>query len=151
MGDLEKQLGNLRGYTSRLQKPMVDLLITTYPQLRTTRWRNAVEEAFREVAADVGIDEDFRPMLDGVPYIPDAYFCDVENNELHFFEVEISHLLSGEKLRAYGKFAIDLAAFGVNLALFTVNKHGHINAVDLVPAYGEYLLLASQDKKCPPS
>lgn len=113
---------------------MINALLESIPAARAKGWRKATMEAF---ASDE--DHEFHPLLTGLKLIPDAYVIERDERELHFFEVEVCSPMSRHKLRSYGKFAIDLAYYEINFALFTVNQHGHLYGVDLMPHYADWL------------
>lgn len=117
-----------------LQEQVLQLLLQTYPNLKRGQWRQEVMQAFGGLeGADI-----LRGCVEGLRYEPDAYAIEKELGELVFFEVEVTSTLKLEKLQDYAAFAIELAGI-VTFAVMTVNKHGHINEIDLLPHYQSWL------------
>jgi hypothetical protein len=76
--------------------------------------------------------------------IPDAYAIHRDTNELHFFEVEVRHLLTDTKLQEYARFLTIMDFYGIEFGVFSVNQHGHINQVPLLPHYIAWLKAQTQ-------
>jgi len=117
-----------------LQEDVLRMLIQTYPNLKRGQWRKEIVGAF----GDTEESDILRECVQGLRYEPDAYAIEKELRELVFFEVEVTSTLKLEKLRSYAAFAMDLAGI-VTFALMTVNKHGHINTIDLLHHYAAWL------------
>lgn len=117
-----------------MQEDILQLLIQTYPNLKRGQWRKEVVEAFGDTEESDLLQECVR----GLRYEPDAYAIEKELGELVFFEVEVTSLLKRDKLQAYAAFAMELAGI-VTFGVMTVNKHGHINHIDLLPHYAAWL------------
>lgn len=120
--------------TEILQEQVLQLLLQTYPNLRRGQWRQEVMQAFDDSDQAAII----RECVEGMRYEPDAYAIEQELGELVFFEVEVTSTLKRAKLQAYGAFAMELAGI-VTFGVLTVNKHGHINTIDLLPHYAAWL------------
>jgi hypothetical protein len=84
--------------------------------------------------------EDFQVAVNGLAFVPDGYIIYPETRELHFFEVEVTSPMSKEKLESYGAFVGTMHTYWVDFEVYTVNQHGHINRVDLLLHYGDWLL-----------
>lgn len=129
-----------RGSTAHLrtlQQPVVDTLLASIPGTRTRGWREAV---LTELPCTEDEDsEDFRAVVLALTLIPDAYLINKDERELHFFEVEVTSPMSLAKLQAYAVFLTVMDYYRVEFAVFTVNQHGHINQVDLLPHYWDWL------------
>ncbi len=130
-----KQAHSYVGVSDVKQVHVLEALTTTYPEIQRLDWKSTTFEAF---IGDEDEDEIFG-LLEAIKFIPDGYVVDPKERELYFFEVEIHSPMSGEKLRTYGKMAIDLAYYDINFVVMTINKYGHIQAVDLLPYYADWL------------
>lgn len=102
-----------------------------FPELQRGRWREAVVRAFADNDGDIGMPGELRSMVGALRLEPDAFEIIAEPRELVFFEVEVYNPMSDDKLRSFAKLAIDLDSHGVAFSVQVVNKHGHINEVDL--------------------
>ena len=122
------------------QEQVLAALLMTYPALQTKNWRAAVAAAFQDE------DPDFLDMIGRQWIIPDAFAIHKELREIVLFEVEVHSPMSGDKLRSLGKLAIDCAYYGIQIAVMVVNKHGHVNPVDLLPHYRDWLARISGTK-----
>jgi hypothetical protein len=127
------------------QEQVLQALCLQYPEIKRQRWRKTVCEVMQPIV-DGAEDEDgeFEEMVMGLSLVPDGYAIHLDEQELLFFEVEVHSPMSTRKLRSYGNFMIDLAGLGIGFAVLTVNKHGHINEVDLMPHYASWLAEVSQ-------
>jgi hypothetical protein len=125
--------------TSIKQRDVLDSLLIAYPNLLRKGWRQQIRLALPPLNDADGDAEEFNEFLDGFTLEPDAVAIDTDVRELIFFEVEVHSLMSDAKLKLYGKFAIDLIAFDIVFGLMTVNKHGHINAIDVLPHYVQWI------------
>jgi hypothetical protein len=121
----------------RKQEHILLALCNTYPEVQRQGWRLATITAFAALDDVQACDGDFEALVRELRYVPDGYV--IGPSELHFFEVEVHSPMSAAKLRAYGHFAIGCAFYGISFAVFSVNQHGHINEVDLLPHYAEWL------------
>jgi hypothetical protein len=117
-----------------MQEDILQLLLRTYPNLKRDRWRKATMEAFGDLEESDILSE----CIQRLRYEPDAYAVEKDLRELVFFEVEVTSLLKRAKLQAYAAFAMELAGI-VTFGVLTVNKHGHINTIDLLPHYAAWL------------
>ena len=95
--------------------------------------------AFQDAEEVVGVEDDFWDVLKSLELIPDAHAIHRETMELHFFEVEVTHLLSDTKMQEYARFVTIMDYYGIQFAVFTVNQHGHINEVPLIEHYVAWL------------
>lgn len=127
------------GFSSVKQAHVLAALRATYPEIRVKGWKAVVIKDLPLQDTEFDSAEEFAEMVMAVPFIPDGFVVEPEPRDLVFFEVEVTHPMSADKLRAYGKLAIDMAAFDVNFAVLVYNKYGHCSAVDLVPYYGDWL------------
>ena len=132
-----KQVSQLLGVSDVKQVHVLSALLDSYPEVKTANWKTDALKEFSQ-------HEDSGPLSDVLSemnYLPDAFSIHKENDllEMTFFEVEIHSPMAGDKLRSYGKFAIDLGYYDVQFSLMTVNKYGHINEVDLLPYYADWL------------
>lgn len=116
------------------QSDILRILTDTYPEIRRSSWRHCAIEAF----ADLEGGDNIREAIQAVRYEPDAFVIDKKARELLFFEVEVYSVLKKPKLQTYAAFSMELAGY-VTFALLTVNKHGHINTIDLLPHYADWL------------
>jgi hypothetical protein len=122
-----------------LQVEMLTALVENIPGFQTMRWRNKVREAFTGTAEVEHIEEDFWGALNDFRYMPDGFVIDREDMRVDLFEVEITSLLTRTKLQAYAEFLTIMDYYGIELCLYSVNQHGHINQVHLLPHYVEAL------------
>ena len=110
------------------------------PTLRTGRWRDA---AVRELTLGVrrlGSPREFVALVrEFRAFEPDAYIVDRAERDLHFFEIEVYNPMAHDKLLAYGKMQTDMAYYGIDFGVYVANKYGHINRVDLLPYYAQWL------------
>lgn len=120
---------------ARGQQAALDAFLEDNPDARTQRWRNAVKRSFAALEDVAAFQDDFHGMLDKIRFVPDAYIINTAENYLHFIEVEVFSPMSPRKLQHYGKMAIDLNFYGIDFGVYTINQHGHIEAVDLLPHY----------------
>lgn len=119
-----------------LSEPILLALQASIPTVRTGRWREAAVAELTLGTRRHGLPRDFVETVRAFKkFIPDAYLIDKEERCLHFFEIEIFNPMREAKLDAYGWFATDMAGFGIDFGVYTVNKYGHINRVDLLPYY----------------
>jgi hypothetical protein len=125
--------------TSVKQRNVLDSLLIAYPNLLRKGWRQQIRLALPPMNDADGDMEEFNEFLNGFSLEPDAVAIDTNLRELIFFEVEVHSLMSDDKLKIYGKFAIDLIAFDIVFGLMTVNKHGHINSIDIWKHYLQWL------------
>ena len=130
-----KQAAAMLGVSDAKQVHILSALIQTYPEIKTSNWKASALKSFanREDAESVA------SVINDVDLLPDGFVIDDDEDGLLFFEVEVHSPMSGDKLRKYGKLAIDLACYEINFSLLTVNKYGHINKVDLLPYYADWL------------
>lgn len=127
------------------QEDVLAILCRTYPEIKRLKWRAEVLEQMQPLAEPNEDDPgEFYEMVMGLNLVPDAYAIHLDERELVFFEVEVTHPMKASKLQAYGKFAIDLAGLGIGFGVLAVNKHGHINEVDLLPHYASWLAEVSE-------
>jgi hypothetical protein len=129
--------GSIIGPSDAKQVHILDVLTTTFPEIQTKNWRAAMLKAFQG-------HEDFEGLqvaIERMDLLPDAFVIFKEEDEegIIFFEVEVHSPMSGDKLRTYGKFLIDLAFYDVRFSVITVNKYGHANTIDLLPYYRDWL------------
>ena len=117
-----------------MQEDILQLLLQTYPNLKPGQWRKEFMQAF----GDLEESDILRECVERMRYEPDAYAVEKELGELVFFEVEVTSLLKRAKLQSYAAFAMELAGI-VTFGVMTVNKHGHINHIDLLPHYAAWL------------
>jgi hypothetical protein len=122
-----------------LQSDLLALLLQAHPAIKTQAWRRTVYDAFKGSEEVAWQEEDFHDALLALNLLPDAYAVYPETMELHFFEVEVTHLLSREKMEAYAVFLTNMDYYGIEFAVFTVNQHGHINQVPLLHSYIDWL------------
>jgi hypothetical protein len=133
-------LERYRNFANVKQEAVLHALCLQYPEIKRLRWRQAVLETMQALA-EPEEDEpgEFMEFVMGLNLVPDGYAIHLDERELLFFEVEVHSPMSGKKLQSYGKFAIDLAGLGIGFGVLSVNKHGHINEVDLMPHYASWL------------
>lgn len=125
--------------TTTKQKHVLDALVATYPNLLRKGWRKQIVLSLPPTEDSDGDSDEFASFISDFELEPDAVALEPELREVIFFEVEVHHLMSDAKLKRYGKLAIDFLAYEIHFGLMTVNKHGHINEIDLLPHYGEWL------------
>jgi hypothetical protein len=118
-----------------LQAELLPGLVQHIPGCKLTGWREATMKAFQSHPEVVGVEDDFWDALKAMELIPDAFVIHPETDELHFFEVEIRHILTNTKLQEYARFLTVMDYYGIEFAVFSVNQHGHINQVSLLPHY----------------
>lgn len=135
------------GFSNVKQAQVLAALRATYPEIRVNGWKSAVIKDLPPLDTEFDSVEEFAQMVMAVPFIPDGFVIESEPRDLVFFEVEVTHPMSADKLRNYGKLAIDMAAFDVNFAVLVYNKYGHCNVVDLVPYYGDWLTTVFPEMK----
>jgi len=123
----------------KLQSHVVELLVSAVPGMMTTRWRAKVREAFADTEEVREAEDEFWEYLTGFAYIPDGFVIDKEAMRLDFFEVEVTSLLTDTKLQAYAEFKTVMDFYGIEFSLFTVNQHGHISEVFLLPHYLDWI------------
>jgi hypothetical protein len=148
------RMNDLRLYTKRPEKPsrkpkgtrdgvlqaaILEQLQCHIPALKTKRWRESVQAAFTGTAEIEHLEDDFWEYLRDFAYIPDAFVIDKDAMQLDFFEVEITSLMTTTKLQAYGEFQTIMNYYGIDFSLFSVNQHGHINEVFLLPHYIDWI------------
>jgi hypothetical protein len=120
------------------QEVVMRALQATYPNVQRGMWRTRVIDALCGELSDPDESDNLRESIMGLRYEPDAFVIEKDLGELIFFEVEVYSLLKQKKLQAYAAFSMELAGY-IKFALLTVNKHGHINAIDLLPYYADWL------------
>jgi hypothetical protein len=118
---------------------VLQALKQTLPEVRSGRWREAVLSAFLFRSRQGGAPRDFVALVNGFRYEPDAYATYKSDGGLSFFEIEIYNPMTDEKLEAYGKLVTDLHWHGIALEVYTINRYGHMNQVDLLPHYVRWL------------
>ena len=118
-----------------LQADVIALLVKTYPNVRTLRWRDETFDAFKDSEEVEHVRDDFRSCLNDMKLIPDAFAADSEAMRLDFFEVEITSPMSRTKMQTYAEFLTVLDYYGIAFSVFTINQHGHINEVELIHHY----------------
>lgn len=132
------QAAQLLGVSERapetLQAHVLDALVKTYPNIQRHGWRSKIMEAFAGHAEA----HEMQISLERVRYEPDAFAIDMEHSEVVLFEVEVRSVLKRQKMQAYAALMIELAG-AIKVVLLTVNQHGHINAIDLMPHYADWL------------
>ena len=114
-------------------------LCSRYPEVQRLRWKQSVLEAYRPLIAEDYEPDEFASYVRELNLVPDAYAMHTHLRELVFFEVEVYSPLSASKLKQYAKFMIDLAGFEIGFAVMVINRHGHINELDLMPHYASWL------------
>ena len=75
---------------------------------------------------------------DGFPrlgVVPDAFRIELESRSLDVFEVELSSRLTTEKLNRYAELQVEFDFHEIVFRVFTVNRYGHINQIDLREYY----------------
>ena len=123
-----------------LSSHVLDWLREAVPHLRTGRWREAAVRELTWGVRRLGPPRDFAALIRGFrAFEPDAYVVDRAERDLHFFEIEVYNPMAHDKLLAYGKMQTDMAYYGIDFGVYVVNKYGHINRVDLLPYYAEWL------------
>ncbi|MGJ7497511.1 hypothetical protein ACSFA8_20885 [Variovorax sp. RT4R15] len=125
--------------TTTKQAHVLDALIATYPHLLRKGWRKQIALSIPPTEDSDGDAEEFAAFISDLELEPDAVALEPELREVIFFEVEVHNLMSDAKLQRYGKLAIDFLAFEIHFGVMTVNKHGHINEIDMLPHYGAWL------------
>lgn len=125
--------------TSIKQAHVLDSLLLAYPNLLRKGWRAQILHLLPPTDEADGDAEEFAEFVSGFDLEPDAVAIEPELRELIFFEIEVHNLMSDHKLKRYGKLAIDLGAFDIKFGLMTVNKHGHINEINVLPHYAAWL------------
>jgi hypothetical protein len=125
------------GISDVKQAHVLQALLDTYPEIKTKNWKTETIAEFcnHEDIADI------QALVDRVDLIPDGFAIhhDEDEESLIFFEVEIHSPMSGDKLRTYGKMAIDFGYYDIGFNVMTVNKYGNVNKVDLLPYYVDWL------------
>ena len=127
----------------RNQAQILDGLMGHISGLQTKRWRERTIEAFEE-AED---DGDFRDACESMGLLPDAFVIYKDTRELHFFEIEVTHIMSADKLQAYARFVTIMDFYEVEFGVFTVNQYGHIWQVALLPYYVDWLIAEQERAK----
>lgn len=135
------------GFSEVKQAHIMHALLASYPEIRTNRWKRSVIAELPVLDHEFDSPEIFAAMVMAVPFVPDGFVIEPEPRDLVFFEVEVTHPMSADKLRAYGKLAIDMAAFDVNFAVMVYNKYGHCSTVDLMPHYADWLTTVFPEMK----
>jgi hypothetical protein len=123
----------------KLQAELIAHMEAVIPGLQTKRWRQKVRDAFTGTEEVEHVEDDFWSYLCEFAYIPDAFVIDKAEMRLDFFEVEVTSLMTDTKLRAYAEFKTIMDYYGIEFSLFSVNQHGHINEVFLLPHYVNWL------------
>jgi len=111
----------------------------TFPEVRAGRWREAVIASFLFRSRQGGAPRDFVRMVETFRFEPDAFAIYKGEGALSFFEIEIYNPMTDEKLEAYGKLVTDLHFYGIALEVYTINRYGHMNQVDLLHHYARWL------------
>lgn len=122
-----------------LQSGVLLALTNTYPELKRSQWRKDAKALLPIIQENEGFPNDFIDVINDMPLIPDAFVVNKDDLSILFFEVEIYSPMNQNKLMTYGRLKADLAAFGVCFCVLVVNQYGHINEVDLMPYYAEWL------------
>lgn len=122
------------------ERLILEQFMASCPQVSRLRWKQTVLARLAEFDIDECEREDAAHELAKFTFIPDAFAVYPETNEIHFFEVEITSLMPKSKLQAYAKLVTDMHSNGIELALFTLNQHAHLNHVYLLPHYLEWVL-----------
>lgn len=122
------------------ERLVLERLMKSCPQVSRLRWKQTVLARLAEFDIDDWEREDATDEIGKFRLIPDAYAIYPDTNEIHFFEVEITSLMKKSKLEAYAKLVTDMDSNGIELALFTLNQHAHMNHVYLLPHYLEWAL-----------
>jgi hypothetical protein len=123
----------------KLQAELVGHLEAAIPGLQTKRWRQKVRDAFSGTEEVEHVEDEFWTYLRGFAYIPDAFVINKGEMRLDFFEVEVTSLMTDTKLQAYAEFKTIMDYYAIEFSLFSVNQHGHINEVFLLPHYITWL------------
>ena len=106
---------------------LIEALVKTYPEIRTTGFANAIRKA-------VG-PEDAAESAELIASVrPDAYAVHSEEMEIVAFEVEDRHHLSETKIFEYGRLYFLLQEEGWGLGLIRVSAWGECTACDLLTA-----------------
>lgn len=122
------------------ERLILEQFMASCPQVSRLRWKQTVLERLAEFDIDECERKDAAAEIAKFTFIPDAFAVYPETNEIHFFEVEITSLMPKHKLQAYAKLVTDMDSNGIELALFTLNQHAHMNHVYLLPHYLEWAL-----------
>lgn len=109
------------------------------PGLQVGKWRAAARDAFLMASRRGGSPRGFADTIARVRMEPDAFVIDKAARSLHFFEIEVYNPMTRAKLQTYARLVTDLDSFEIEFAVYVVNKYGHINPVDLLPHYVEWL------------
>lgn len=125
--------------TSVKQAHVLDALVAAYPNLIRKGWRTKILEQLPPIDSSDFDEEEFAEFVREFSLEPDAVAIEADLRELIFFEVEVHNLMSDQKLKRYGKLAVDLISFDITFGLMTVNKHGHINEINVLPHYAAWL------------
>lgn len=120
-------------------RPVIEALVATIAGARTRAWKEATWKAFKFHSRLQGSPRAYLTLLRHFTFVPDAYVVGVQDHRLDFFEVEIYNPMTTAKLQAYAVLAINLAYYDIDFSVFVVNKYGHINEVDLLPHYRDWL------------
>lgn len=128
-----------------LQNDMMKLLIEQTPGIQTKRWRQTVVQAFAGADCLDGDEDDFHDAVYSLRQLPDAFVVNRDQQFVHFFEVEITSPMSRAKLHSYAQMVAVFDYYHIEFAVFSVNQYGHINLVDLLPYYAQWL--KSQQEK----
>jgi hypothetical protein len=128
-----------------LQAEVLAWLVASIPGIQTLGWREKVHAAFADTEDVEHVEDDFRVALRDFRYLPDAFVIDREEMRLDLFEVEVTSLLTRTKLQAYSEFVTIMDYYGIELSLFSVNQHGHVNQVDLMSHYVDVLRQMKQE------
>lgn len=121
------------------EREIVESLLKACPQVQRLRWKETVLKRLAEFDLDEMEAEGAAAVVKDISLIPDAFAIYPEEHEIHFFEVEITSLMSKAKLQIYAKMVTDLNTYGIELTVYTLNHHGHMNHVYLFPHYVEWL------------
>ena len=107
-----------------MQEDILQLLIQTYLNLKRGQWRKEVLEA-------LATRKNQTPPRNASEACATSRMPAIEKElgELVFFEVEVKSPQAGQA-PGHAAFAMELAGI-VTFGVLTVNKHGHINTIDL--------------------
>lgn len=101
------------------------------------RFPGVRKDGFRRVIREIAerLDED----LSDFRRVPDAFV--VRDGDIDVFEVECTHPLPRETLADWCRLWSALDFHGIELALYVVNRYGHINQVNLMFYWQELCLV----------
>lgn len=121
------------------EQAVLAALMTQYPQIARKAWRVNVIKRLPEFVIDPEEAEDIGEIIREFTYLPDAFACYPQDQQIDFFEAEVTSMMKPAKLQAYARMMVELDFYEINMQLLTINQHRHMHPVDLWPHYIDWL------------